>query len=144
MKLTGTGSRPSRSSCEHALACLLCQGRIPLGTHRGSIVYLWNIPVDRSFQRRLALQLSTKVVKQTVQRSSVSQHHVGSRIILHGKRLGIKSEVATTYDLNVDFGSSLMGDAGRRTSVRYLDPNVLNYRLLKTTIKKFWNVGYLF
>ena len=144
MKLTGTGSRPSRSSCEHALASLSCQGRIPLGIHRGSIVYLWNIPVDRSFQRRVALQLSTKVAKPIVQRSSVSQQHVGYRIILHWKRFWIKSEVATTYDLNVDFGSSLMGDAGRRTSVFHLDPNVLNYRLLKTTIKKSWNVGYLF
>ena len=137
MKLTGTGSRPSRSSCEHALACLLCQGRIPRGTHRGSIVYLWNIPVDRSFERRLALQLSTKVVKQTVQRSSVSQHHVGYRIILHWKRLGIKSKVATTYDLNADLDPVwwVMLDGEHRWGISYLAYWI--YKLLKTDIKKF-------
>jgi hypothetical protein len=30
-----------------------------------------------------------------------------------------------------------MGDAGRRTSVSHLDPNVLNYRLLKPPSKDF-------
>ena len=30
-----------------------------------------------------------------------------------------------------------MGDAGRRTSVFHLDPNVLNYRLLKPPSKNF-------
>ena len=137
MNLTGRGSQPFRSSCEHALASLSCQGRIPLGTHRGSIVYLWNIPVDRSFQRRVALQLSTKVAKPIVQRSSVSQQHVGYRIILHWKRFGIKSEVVTAYDLNADLDPVwwMMLDGEHQWGIQILAHWI--YRLLKSGIIKF-------
>ena len=137
MNLTGRGSQPFRSSCEHALASLSCQGRIPLGIHRGSIVYLWNIPVDRSFQRRVALQLSTKVAKPIVQRSSVSQQHVGYRIILHWKRFGIKSEVVTAYDLNADLDPVwwMMLDGEHQWGIQILAHWI--YRLLKSGIRKF-------
>ena len=137
MNLTGRGAQPFRSSCEHALASLSCQGRIPLGIHRGSIVYLWNIPVDRSFQRRVALQLSTKVAKPIVQRSSVSQQHVGYRIILHWKRFGIKSEVVTAYDLNADLDPVwwMMLDGEHQWGIQILAHWI--YRLLKSGIRKF-------
>ena len=98
-ELYGTGSQLFQSNDAHALACLGCQGRIPLGTHRGSIVYLLNIQAGTLFQRRVALQSTTKVAKPIEQKSSVSLQHVGYRIILHRKRSVIKSEVATAYDL---------------------------------------------
>ena len=102
-ELYGTGSQLFQSNDAHALACLGCQGRIPLGTHRGSIVYLLNIQADTLFQRRVALQSTTKVAKPIEQKSSVSLQHVGYRIILHRKRSVIKSEVATAYDLRESF-----------------------------------------
>ena len=74
--LNGTGFQPFRSNSEHVLACLVCRGHIPLGTHRESTVNLWRIPADTSFQRRAALQPTTKVAEPIEQRSSVSQQHI--------------------------------------------------------------------